>query len=331
MAARAMLKNFMREFMRLNIIAKISLETASNVRRMLRLARALKAVGISARMLCLMLMVDRPLRDARLPQVMYRCYRSLRARGMEESCAAWRSIQMAVRKHRAYGSRSCFWPGPAAITAADMVASLEKPVLMTLAADFTSTKCIDMNDAIRALSAWPGAGAYHAYDTLRMLRAVMGLRLRGEKEAALSMSSNVSMLSHVISLRDVLAMVRQRCRGYVCGVHAGDAALVLCESKKALVAMGLLGRGKEYSKHELNSVLAGPKAACLLFALECSQRLPDEVLKGGPGKRHSERKQLDSCFPVTRAAWDRSPHYAVGSEHLAGRFMPALRRRGWKP
>ena len=154
-----MLKKFMREFLRLKSIAKISLESASNVRRMLRLAHALKAVGISARVMCLMLLVDRPLRDARLSRAMYRCYRNLRARGQEETRAAWRSIQVAVRGHRAYGSRSGFWPGPAALTAADMGANVAKKVLIALVADVTASKCIDTGDAIAALSAWSGAGA----------------------------------------------------------------------------------------------------------------------------------------------------------------------------
>ena len=126
-----------------------------------------------------------------------------------------------------------FWPGPAASTAAVMVAGLDQNVLLALATDFTATTCIDTGDAIAALPVWPGAGAYYAYDTLRVLRAVMGLRLRREYEAARSMSRNVSMWTHLISLREVLAMVRLRCRGHVCGVHADDAALNWCDTKKA--------------------------------------------------------------------------------------------------
>ena len=113
----------------------------------------------------------------------------------------------------------------------------------------------------------------------------MGLQLRREQEAALSMSSNVSMLTHLISLREVLVMVRQRCRGHVGGVHAGDAVLVSCEAKKALVAMGILNCGTVYSQHQLNSVLADPKATCLLFALESFTPLSDEELKTRHGKQ----------------------------------------------
>ena len=278
-----------------------------------------------------MLLVDRPLRDARVSLAMYRSYRYWRARGLVEPKAAWRSIQTGVYRHRAYGSRSSFWPGPAAITAADMVANLDKPILLRLATVFTSTKCINTDEAMAALSMWPGAGSYHAYDTLRALRAVMNLQLRGEKGAAFGMSSNVSMFGHLLSLRDVLAMVRPRCSSSAGGVHAGDAALILRETKKALVTMGLLTPAMQYTKHELNSVLASPRAARLLFALQSLNPLSEKVLQTDHGKRHLERKQLDTCFPTARAAWDRNPHYAVGSEHLAGRFMPALRRRGWKP
>ena len=326
-----MLKKFMTEFLRLKIIAKISLESASNVRRMLRLAHALRAVGISARTLSLVLMVDRLLRDARLSLAFLRCYRSSRARGLEETSAAWRGIRRAIRRHHEYGSRSNFWSGPAGITAADMVASLDKTVLMGLAESLTAGNCIDTDCAIAALSAWPGAGAYHAYDTLRTLRAVMGLRLRGERHAASSMSSNVSMLTRLITLPEVLALARPHCRSSDRGLHAGDAVLVLCETKKALVAMGLLKGGAVYSDRHLVSVIAGPRATCLLFALQSLDPLPPGVLQGGDLQRHAERAQLDECFPATKAAWDRSPHFAVGSEHLASRVMPALRRRGWKP
>ena len=326
-----MIKKFMREFLRLKIIAKISMESASNVRRMLRLSHALRAVGISARTLSLVLMVDRLLRDARLSLALFRCYRSSRARGLEETPAAWRGIRMAIRRHRVNGSRSNFWSGPAAITAADMVASLDKTVLMALAESFTAAKCIDTDRAIVALSAWPGAGAYHAYDTLRMLRAVMGLQLRGEEHAASSMSRGVAMLAPLISLPEVLALARPHARRLDSGLHAGDAVMVLCETKKALVAMGLLKGGTVYSDRHLMSVIAGPRATCLLFALQSLAPLPPEVLRGGDLQRHAERAQLDECFPVTKEAWDRGPHIAVGSEHLASRVMPALRRRGWKP
>ena len=91
------------------------------------------------------------MRDARLLLVKCRCHQSWGARCLEESRTAWRSIQIGLRIHPAYDPKVCLLPQPSAITAAEMVASLDKLVFTDLAADVTSTNCIDYDDAIVAL------------------------------------------------------------------------------------------------------------------------------------------------------------------------------------
>ena len=317
--------------LRLRLIAKTTLGSASNVRRMLRVAHACRNLGGSPRTVCAVLLVDRPLRDARVSRVMLQCFQKLRQQGLAEDEAGWQSILAGIRKHRALGCRSAFWRGPTALCAARTVEGIRKNSLMDLASKLVSGTAMQADAVMGELTAWPGVGAYHAYDTMRALRAVLGTQFRQEREAAEGMSNNVATLQSVLPLPDMALLLRQHHRRDATRVHAGDAALVSCESKKALTRLGLLTPPKKYSAEELRATLGGPQAARLLFALQACDPLSEVDLAGSDRQEHQERPQLDECLPPSRAHWDQTPHYAVGSEYLVGRFLPSLRRRGWRP
>ena len=329
--ASQILRALVQEMLRLRLITKTTLNAASNIRRMRRLAHAFRQHGGSWQTICAVLLVDRPLRDARVSQVMLECFRGLRQQHVTEDTAAWLSIRAGIRKHRALGCRSAFWRGPTALCAARAVESICKNSVVDLARRLMSGSVVKTSDVMTELTSWPGVGEYHAYDTMRALRAVLGLHFGQEKEAAQGMSKNVAMLQSILPLGDMTSLIRRHLRGHAPMVHAGDAALATCECTKALTRLGLLVPKKTYSVHELRAVLSSPAAACLLFALAACDPLTEMDLRGGSNLEHAERSQLDECLPPTKATWDRTPHYAVGSEYLVARFLPSLRRRGWLP
>ena len=147
-------------------------------------------------------------------------------------------------------------PQPAAITAADTVASLDKHAFTDLAAVVTSTNCIDYDDAIVALFICSCSVAYDAGDTLRDLRAVKELRLDDGRDTAQSMGKCVFMLTHLISSCVVLAMVRSPCCVHIGNMHAGAATMVMCENGQVLVAVSLLSHETQLWSRASKSMLA---------------------------------------------------------------------------
>ena len=329
--AERTLRGLVQQMLRLRLIVKTTLSSASNVRRMLRVAHACRRLGGSPRTVCAVLLVDRPLRDARVSRVMLQCFERLRQQGLAEDKAGWQSIQTGIRKHRALGCRSAFWHGPTALCAARAVEGICKKSLIDLASQVVSGAGTHTDSVMSELTSWPGVGTYHAYDTMRALRAVLGIQFRQEGEAAERMSTNVSMMQSVMPLRDMVSLLQKHHRRNALPVHAGDAALVTCECKKGLTRLGLLIPQKKYSRDELRATLGSPQAARLLFALQACDPLTEADLTGSDRLEHQERAQLKQCLPPTNASWDQTPHYAVGSEYLVSRFLPSLRRRGWRP
>ena len=327
--ATEMLKKLLVQLLRVRIIAKHTLESATNVRRMLRLAHRLQVVGISKAGLCMMLLVDRTLRDARLSVSMYCAYLRLRTVTVAESQAVWQSIQSAVRRHRKLGGRSAFWPGPSALVCADVIAQLRRSTLENVARKMTEAESISTEAMMSLLTTMPCMGAYHAYDSLRALRVVLGFKLLGERETSAKMSANVAMLMPLLSSAEVKKIVRKHGVVAVTRVNDGDAALVLCEIKKALTTLGLFRAGKKYSHGELVERLSSQNANRLLYAMQECEPLSEADLTANVWKKHAEHGQLERSLPAVAAPWDRSPHYAVGSEFLAARFLKVLQRRGW--
>ena len=324
-----MLRSFLDQFMRLRIIAKTMLRSSTDVRRMMRLACALRAAGASERTVCLLLLADRPLRDARISRLMLQTFIRKSRCTCSETQAAWSSIHAGIRRHRKYGSRSCFWEGPSALSAARMVSSLRRQSLVAVAEYLTASKSVDTSRAMAQLRSLNDVGSYHAYSTLRSLRAVMGLGLRAEHEAAGNMSPTVSMLTSLLPLREVMQTMRSHVRPREDAVNVGEAAMAVCETRKALTRFGLLAGGHTYPACELHARLASANAYRLLRALEACEPLSTSVIAAAGGLFRAEQQQLDACFPVTSETWDSDPHYAAGSYHLTSHFLPALRRRGW--
>jgi len=232
--------------------------------------------------------------------------------------------------HRACGVRSRFWSGCAALSAAQMVNSVQRRTITTIAQFLTKTEQVHVTTAMAQLRSWDGVGPYHAYDTLRSLRAVLGLKLRCEQQAAKNMSMKVAMLAGILPLAEVVRIVRQAHGAQRQKVHLGDAALTLCETGKALNKFGILRPQKQYTKGELEAVLSCAETAQLLNALETCDPLTETELVAKRSKWHAEQRQLDACMPKTEELWDKEHHYAVGSEYLTSLYTSALRRRGWR-
>ena len=125
---------------------------------------------------------------------------------------------------------------------------------MDLASKLVSDASAHTDEVMAELLSWPGVGAYHAYDTMRALRAVLGLRFAQDRKAAASMSKNVDMLQSMLSLTDMASLMQKHLRGNAPVADPGDAALVTCECKKALTRLGLLLPKKKYSAAELRNL-----------------------------------------------------------------------------
>ena len=110
----------------------------------------------------------------------------------------------------------------------------------------------------------------------------------------------------------------------------GDGALVLCESSKALVVLGLLpAAASEWSLQTVQAALASKATAALIKTLRGQQPITDEQLRALKCARAEESRLVDAALPKTRAAFDRAPHYCQGSEMVAGIPSKTLQHMGW--
>jgi len=161
--APAVLRQLLQQLLRLRIIAKHLLVCTSDVRRQQRLAASLRTCGASKETVCLLLLVDRPLRDARLSKVLLQEFNQLHQKLHSEQSAAWSSVKVALQKH-ACGIRSRFWSGCAALSAAQMVNSVQRRTITTIAQFLTKTEQVHVTTAM-AVNCDHGMGLAHTTPT----------------------------------------------------------------------------------------------------------------------------------------------------------------------
>jgi len=268
--APAVLRQLLQQLLRLRIIAKHVLVCTSDVRRQQRLAHSLRCSGASEETVCLLLLVDRPLRDARLSKVLLEAFTRLYQQRHSEQGAAWSSIKVALRLYRECGVRSRFWSGRAALTADKMVSSVQRRAVTAIAQSLTKTERVHVSTAMAQVQSWDGVGPYHAYDTLRSLRAVLGLKLHCEQQAAENMSMKVAMLAGILPLAEVVRIVRQANRVHRGRVHLGDAQAHQMLRQPNAARQRHCGRlGGDISQHQ-----CGPQqmACCMMLYLDTSVR-----------------------------------------------------------
>ena len=113
-------------------------------------------------------------------------------------------------------------------------------------------------------------------------------------------------------------------------VDDGDGALVLCEAGKALAVLGVLPAvASEWSIEAVQGALASKATAALIKTLRRQRPITDEQLRALKCARAGESTLVDAALPKTRAAFDRAPHYCMGSEMVAGILSKTLQNIGW--
>ena len=320
-----------KEFMRLRIVLKTRLTKASDCRRMMRLAAALRSRGASLNATCLLLLVDRALRRAHLTARLLRLYVRHQATARSSMEAAWKAVVDIRRLPESREQNAVFWKGPASLNCRDFVRSLAAPAVVDVIERLQlGSQPLDATHAVSTLSELPHVSRYSAFAMLRVLPACLNVRLRGTEAVARSISSTVSSMERMVALP---AARRLAARGSGCAlrdVDDGDAALILCESSKALVVLGVLpAASSEWSEQRLQEALASKATTALLKALRSKQPVADEELRGLTSWRAQEGRLIDDAMPKTRAAWDRDPHFCAGSEMVAALLSKTLQGVGW--
>ena len=112
-------------------------------------------------------------------------------------------------------------------------------------------------------------------------------------------------------------------------LQIGDAALIYCETGKALVSLGILPKHRNICPEDAKTCLTSLGARLLHQVLDKTEPLPEDVLTDAPSKQFEESKNLDDHLPSMRRRWDQEPHYCKGSEHQVSRASTRLRSHGW--
>ena len=322
----------MKELLRLRVVLKRRLTDASDCRRMMRLATAVRSRGASLDAAFLLLLVDRALRRPKLSAMLVRCFEKHQAKSTNSMEAAWAAVVEVRRTQLARRQNAVFWKGAASLSCRDFVLSLTAPTVVDVIGRLQlGVQPVDVTKAMNTLCELPQVSSYSAFAMLRVLRAWLHVRLCGAETAARTMSDTVKNMEKIVPLRSARRLSAAASGCALRDVDEGDGALVLCESSKALVVLGVLpaAAASEWSIAAVQASLASKATAALINTLRRQQPITDMQLGGLKCPRAEESDQVDAALPKTKKAFDHAPHYCVGSEMVAGILIKPLRNMGW--
>ena len=317
---------FILNFVRIRIILKSSLGRCTDVRRMWRLVAALLKLGASRAEVVFFLLYDMSFRDASWTANILAQYRKRRDSGAI-------NCMRAVMQRKGKTRRSPFWKGYAAINAAHSLDKWDMQEVWRIAnAVVTSGSArgeVNVDAAIELLCELPYMKAYHAYGLLRVLsQSGVGLTLSGDIEKhAQEMNERVNCFFTLLPYQNLKTHLRKHPK--LKNIQIGDAALIYCETGKALVSLGILPKHRNTCPEDAKTFLTSLGARLLNQVLDQTEPLPEDVLTDAPSKQFEESKNLDDHLPRMRRRWDQEPHYCKGSEHQVSRASTRLRSHGW--
>ena len=320
-----------KELLRLRVVLKRRLTDASDCRRMMRLARAVRCHGATLNAAFLLLLVDRALRRPELSALLVRSFEKHQAKATSSMDAAWKAFVEVRRRPEARRQNAVFWKGPVSLSCRDFVMSLTAPTVVDVIGRLQlGTQPLDVTQAVNTLSELPHVSKYSAFAMLRVLPACLNIRLSGAEAAARTMSDTVCNMEKVVPLQRARRLSAAASRCALRDVDDGDGALVLCECNKALVVLGVLPAvASEWSMEAVRAALASKATTALIKTLRGQQPITDEQLRALKCARAEETRLVDAALPTTRASFDHTPHYCAGSEMVAGILSKTLQNMGW--
>ena len=317
---------------RLRAIVKTSVHVASDHRRMMRLAHALRRSKATDAAMVVALLYDRAFRRPSLSLALATSFHAATFHHGCDTTAAWQAVRVVRRRRDARKQNHQYWAGPCAFHAAQMIATWTKHMVVPVAVAIASHGGrLDAKKVVPLLETLPHMTAYGSFHFLRSLRWALDAPLHGEAEWAGRMSSGVAAMCAIAPLPRVLQCIRTcRPRGQR-SAGLGDAALVLCEASKACAALGVLPKDhKSWTPDAMRRAFNEPAARMLLRCLQRMTPLADVELHAVTNARAREEQDLDAALPVTAEPWDAEPHFCKGSEMLTPCLRQQLFKLGWR-
>lgn len=330
-SARTLLPLLSRQLIRLRVIAKGSLVQASDVRRALRFGFVFHRITKDLTCTLLALLYERSWRDPRLSAY----FLSRQAVNLRlHSCplqATWKSVRQTRAKAPATLPDHRFWPGPAALNAARGPWAWEESTVLGVVEGILACKGgVDAADMVAEMKQLPYISGYFAFGYLRDLHAAGLIHLREAGSAASAMSDNVAAGTSICPL-PVWRKALVRSDGRTPRTFQyGDAALVVCETVKALQALGFnIGGGALDCTSDPVQELGGGAGHMLLEFLERCAPLTSQQVHARTGVRSTETSLVDRYLASTSESWDASTHACKGSESLVPLLLPQMRHHGF--
>jgi hypothetical protein len=329
--ASSIAAKLIRQCLRLRIILKSRLSSASDCRRMMRVAAAVRARGASLTATLLILLVDRAFRRPALSSRLVQYFGEYVKKESDSVTAAWKAFCRVRRSKEAVAINAHFWKGPASLHCRDMIRKWKaRDVIDVVQQVAFDGNVVNAKAATDTLSELPHLSRYGAFHLIRLLPACVGVVLEEDEAPAAVMSNMVGMLEKFVPLRTAVQMATSASKGQLPKVGPGDGALLLCEAGKALVVLGVLPASTaDWSEDVIRTCLACRATKVLLQALTTRVPLTDAQIWSFKCTRSSETRLVDAAVPKTRRRWDCAPHFCQGAEMLAGLMSQTLRQEGW--
>ena len=297
----------------------------------MRYARAVTSLRKRPASLLVAMFYERAWRDPRLSHKFLQYWKRALEMGLLPLDATWLGVRRTCRMAPADRPNHRFWSGPSAFSAARGPWAWEGvEVERVVRAILQCGGVVEAVEHVARMSAMPYVSQYFAFGYLRNLEALGLLRLRNAAKAASAMSAGVHALTQIFPIRTWWYRIGKLRLHGGCKFRLGDAALVVCETAKALQCLGFsLPRDVEGGDAEfIEEFGAGCGSALISFLQSCTPLTLDE-LHAEVGIRSSETALVDRFFPRTRTAWDRRPHFCRGSESGAPLLLRRLRHSGY--
>ena len=245
--------------------------------------------------------------------------------------AAWKAVAQVRRRKEAQQQNAVLWKGPVGLVCRDFVKSLRAATVVDVIARLRlSTGVVNAELAAKTLSELPHVSCYSAFSLLRIMPECLGVQMSDAEKAARTMSDTVVAMEEVMPLQTALRMSAVASRCSTQELSFGDAALVLCETGKALVVLGVLPAATtEWTSDLMRNAFASKATTALIKALRSQQPITDELRNTIKCARAAERGLVDAAMPTTRFLWDRDPHFSEGAEMIACLASKRLEGCGW--
>lgn len=327
--------DFVRQCLRLRLLAKASLCQCSDVRRARRVGQRLLRMGWTRQAVVLLLSFDVLWRSPRVSKVLLEvCEKKVLQGGCISN--AWRAA-VAVRTQQSLRTTfGEFWHGPTKLNMAQCWRAW-RPGQMHCWAQLwpktgKSVNLVSLTEHLKRDLAFAHLGPYGRVVLVRTIARALALALTHDDAVSPQMSTPVQVLSSILPPAEFLRRAKslRLKKGVVW--DSADVALLYCEVAKLLKHLGIVPDwdNTQHADQNKYEILTSPRCKLLLRCLRRCSKLDSAALFRQSKAASAEAAAVDRFLPAARDEKNLEPHTSANIEQRLPLLNRQLQRLGFK-